>query len=248
MYALVTKYLATAYLDADDVRPGGKLIGELTEVFHDELLPTTVREQSKREIKSRVGFVSENGEWRLVIVGDRLALTRTPINETGDNMGDLASFCESAKKWIPPCLDYLSRKSSRLSVVQQGLRPNVAEGDMINIATRLLNLPSGFASSPPHEWDFRAISQMERKFGDVTEVMNNILVVKRVHGTFFQHTIDTTAPQGEFDRIYLEIEVNTLPDNTSKRFSPNQCEEFYTTAAEWHDELGKEILGHMSNG
>ena len=245
MYGLKTRYLASAFVDAESITPSAENIAGLQGSLDDnKLIPTSVREQTPKGPVPRIAFSDSNGEWLLALLSNRFDLTHFGTLPDGSNLGEFSDFCREATAKLTTSLNYFKRRARRLATVQEGLLPDMSKKEMNKIASRLFELPTTYSKHLPFEWDWRAASHIERSFSDLTEPTNTIATIKRLTGTL---PIATGNGQGgqKFDRIRVDFDINTLPDDVTARFNESHIASFFEQAASWHDEFSAEIFSFI---
>ena len=101
-----------------------------------------------------------------------------------------------------------------------------------------MNLPETFTDSPPFEWDYRVASVIERVFGNTTEPTNTVATIKRLAGRV---TVADRVEEVDFDRIKVDLDINTSPKNEIERFDENAVDAFFRETFVWQDAFEKEI-------
>lgn len=250
MYALRLRQLASAFLDAGSIVPTAKDMAGLMDVLGPDsgLLPAAVQEQTPAGNVQRIGFVSPDGQWQLIISTTRVDVTRRPVGPDGRNMEDVGPFCVRASAWLANVLGYFNRKAHRLAIVQEGLLPVLSSEDMNTLAEILLGPSEAFLGAHPFEWDFRVACAIHRSFGENSEDTNTIVTIKRIGGL-----LNLPAPEGglvhkKLDHVRLDLDVNTSLSSSVERFGPPDVQAFFAAAPAWHQELEEKALLRMGFG
>lgn len=244
MYDIKLRYLATAFVDAQSIVPEPTENIRLQEALADDtLVAATVAEQEATGgLVERFAFRSAKEGLSLVLLGQRFDVSIGPIDRKGENMGDVRSFCARAAPLLTRALNHFQRRAHRLAIVQEGLLPALNEERLREIADRLLKLPPPFERSRPFEWIWRSASAIDRTFGTITESTNTIVTTKRISGTIGAPGV---GEKEQFDRIQIDLDINTRPSNVMARFGDREVGAFFQSAPSWQAELQHEIATYL---
>lgn len=241
MYSSHHRYLAVAFADAESVSPNIQDITYLmTEFAPIEVIPNSVTEQAPAGSKNRVVFVSQNNSWQIALLSKQFQVTKVATDPLKDHLGDFSDFCSQAARILKITLERFQRKAHRLAALREGYLKEMPDAKMSRMAARLMNMPNIYKDNPVTEWDWRAVTQIEREIEGVKEPTNTITIIKRVNG-------ELVSPQGQlglptrFSRIRVDLDINTAPINTSARFTGQHIDKFYAQVQEWHRDLELEI-------
>jgi len=247
MYDTHLRYLAVAFLDAESVRPNQEEITDLISEFRDfQLTPVAVQEPGLLGQDRRVGFVSHDNAWQIVLLGKQFHVARVANHPLGADLGNFSEFCEKANEMLKWVLKRFERRPHRLAGVQEGVLPEKSDDEIDAVARRLLILPAAFKERSLGEWDWRAAPRISRRIGGRDEMTNTIVTIKKINGAF-SATIDPSissplAPLPEkFSAIRVDIDINTVQDNTSARFQDAHMDSFFKNVSAWHEEIVAEI-------
>ena len=243
MYDIKLRYLASVYVDADSIKPDAKIVSGLQEAISDEkFIPTQAFESTGPGIvKQRIALHTPNDGWQLVILGKRFNFVLFPITIDGKNLGEFSDFCKEAAKKLSTALKYFGLKAHRVAALKEGLLPEMKNEEMNALCRKIMKLPKTFSENIPFEWDWRSASLIERTFGDCTEKTNTIVTIKRFKGTL-------SPPGGEnvdFDRIRVDFDINTSPEESMPRFGEKDVEDFFNSLNDWHKNLEEEISAFL---
>ena len=242
MYDIKIRYLASVYLDADSLVPTTDLVAAIHKSLGDErFTPTTVLEDANGKKIARIGFVIPDIGWQLVLSGKRFDLSTQPTSMSGENMGVFSDFCKEAAIKLSSLLEFFERKARRMAVVREGLLPEMNSKLLNEIANRTFKLPKIYVENPPYEWDWRNVSSFTRKFSNKDELVNTIVTMKRLRGKMGI----TSDDESEFDRIRIDVDINTNQDVVLERFNLDDVKGFFDNAPVWHNEIEQEIIKHL---
>lgn len=238
MFETKLKYLASVFWDADSIIANPQDISTLlAKLSSENFIPLTLIEQTTEGLKNRIAFQTPDGEWRLIIAGKRTDVFRNPTDLNGTNLGSLEDFSLKAFSHLQLVLQHFDIKGNRLALVQEGLFKPMSDDEFITIYGRLFKLPIFYSENSPFEWNWRSVSKTERSINSKTEIINTIAHILRCQG-------EIRIPKSEalkFDRIQVELDINTTHDNLHPRFDLTNINSFFKNAVLWHRELSNSI-------
>lgn len=210
MYDTQLRYLAVAFVDAESVRPNREDINELLSVFPDlQLVPAAVQESPLLGQERRIGFVSEDGAWQIVLLGKQFNVARVAKLPVGEKLGEFSSFCQQANAILKWALNRFERRPHRLAAIQEGILKQKSEDEIDVISKCLLILPDAFKKRPLDEWDWRASTKVSHRVSDRDELLNTIATIKRYNGLISlsaDHTSPIAPLPQKFSLIRADIE------------------------------------------
>jgi hypothetical protein len=253
MYAAKIRYLASIFVDAWSITSSMQNMAEVSRALGDEnFLPFVFEEiPISQEQSSRIGFRTATGEWQLFLFHNRFNLSRHPIDSEGNNLGNFSSFCQEAGTKLSAILSVFRKRAHRLAAVQEGLLPEMLPTEMEAVLRRLFHLPPIFIETPPFEWDWRAASRIERQIRNLTEPTNTLATIKRQYGNISrQGNIMSNEEENDstpipFDRVRVDLDINTSQDNVIDRFEEDHVQEFFNVSSIWHANFSMEILSFI---
>jgi hypothetical protein len=243
-YEVSTRFLASAFVEAGNITPKGKDIAALSGSFdEDDFLPILAEEFSPTGTKQRIAFRTPNGEWFLMVQGERIDLTKNPTSIDGSNMGDFGDFCKSANKIIGIVLKYYNLTPHRLAAVTEGFITSPTPTIMEQVRDRLFIFPPSIQDKDKiFEWDWRIVRSIEREFAGLVEPTNNITLIKRARVGI---TINNQEVSPKSTRLFGQVDINTSPENINNRFDHHKMSGFYEGVVDWHQTLINEIFSHI---
>jgi hypothetical protein len=246
LYSSHQRYVAVAYVNAESDSLSFQAITELMNAFgHIQVLPTNITEQTPSGPKNRVVFTSEDG-WQIALLGKAFQIIKVPANPLTDRLGNFSDFCQQASQIFQISLEHFNKRAHRLAALREGYLREISEQEIADIVNRLLIVPNIYQRNSLKEWDWRAVTDIEREILGVKERVNTIAAVKRVVGIMVQQS-GATVTSASVDRIQVQLDINTIPTNEVDRFGRKHVDSFYTQVQEWHHdlevEIGRFILG-----
>ena len=234
MYDFPTKYLASAFVDAESVVYNADDSQALRELIGDpELAPRQVQQRSASGVKQRLGFEQVSKGILIVLQGNRFDTTALPTEPNASNMGGLSDYYEYAAEILVKSLEYFGRKAHRLAAVIEGLLPQMDVPEMEAIVERLFKLPQ-INHVQPFEWNWRTAWKVERSFADFSEMTNTLIDAKRAR-IMISHLGNIVQP--EANRIGVSLDINTISENTAARFESDGIRAYFSEVSIWLNDL-----------
>jgi hypothetical protein len=255
-FAIRTRQLARVFLDAQglsvDVEQALRFSHELqlaTKFSTAAVLPLPVVEVGTPGV-ARLSLATPDLEWQLSFLGQSFDLVRQATDLTGSNVGEVGDFARLAADLLPRAAAFFGRLPHRLVLAESGMLAEMPSERMEAIAQRLCRFPPSFESQPPFEWDWRVARRSQMKIDDRAEATNVLATVKRVSGVFQMVHMLQAVPGDRlsFDRILVELDVNTTPDDTRGRFQKEGVQAFFGLAIEEHARLANELFAFALGG
>ena len=247
MYSIKIAFLASVFVDADSITANPDNVTGLLQALKDKtLVPITIHERSEELISlPRIGLMTPGGGNRLVLLGKRFDFARVATDFGSSDLGDLSSFCQEAIPKLIAALDFFDRRAHRLAIVQQGFLPELSKPEMENVVKRIFQFPSIYKTHLPFEWDWRMASLVEREFSSFKEPTNTLVTIKRNPGTLLKGESEKPISEITIDRIRIDFDINTLPQNIKARFDNSHITSFFTQAISWHNDLSSEVFSYL---
>ena len=240
MIDITLEYQGVIYLDGSNIKPDPKSISKLSEMFSFlNLLPSTYYEATKQVVtpEPRIMLVSQDAEWRILFGMDRLVISKNPTDLQGTNVGTIKEFCDMILEIHRIFAEEFQKRSNRLSLVSGFLLKEMTEEQMNAIFSIIANCSPTHKNSPPYEWNWRAVSLLEKEINHNVEQVNFISALNRLAGK-----IQLLNERLDFDRVKLKIDINTYQNNKEFRFVEEDITSFFTQVVDWQEEFKNETL------
>lgn len=252
MHNTNTRYLASAFVEANSLKLNNQdvtsMMSTLGTMLGDiQLLPNVVNEETPSGSVPRYVLIGITGvwQWQILLLGSRFDVSRVSANPfQGSNLGDYSTFCQQAGEILISLLERFQLRPHRLAAVQEGYLEEMSAEEITDVARRLMRFTDTYAHQILTEWDWRAVAQINREFGGMTEPTNTITTIKKIPGLSIQAVqgLPATLP---INRIRADIDINTLPDNAAPRFDKEHIRSFFTEAVTWHRQLSSEFRSQI---
>lgn len=235
-YALPIRYLARAFYQAPPSLTGSKtllVVAKALGVEDLDVQPTQQLSLATGAVVARMSLSSPDQTWRVVGHGESIDVSYLPTLDEPHAVS-LARFVETSKEILSVTAD-LSAPAHRLACTTEGLLRELSEAEMETISSRLISIPNTFQA--PWEWDWRCVNTVVRRFADLEEPTNTIATVKRASGVL--------VSQEPFDRIRVDLDINTTPKNTEARFRGTDTTSFFDEWRVWYQQLSDSVSDLM---
>lgn len=237
------KYQASIFGDIKNIEPTPDNIKIVIDLFRNrELIPTTIYElvalmgQGMSPARPRLALASSNREWTINFLSTRIDIEKRSIDRHGENLGELDEFCEEATSLFKQITDQFGKKANRIALITNFLLKEMPEETLSTVYTKLFQMLEFYKDNPPFEWNWRAASNRPITLQNLSETLNVITSINRT-----KVELQTANEIKALDRVSLQIDINTTPDNREHRFDSNHIASFYDQVAERHDGLSREV-------
>jgi hypothetical protein len=184
----------------------------------------------------RFSLTSPNNEWMIHFGTGRIDISQNRTDAKGDNIGKIEQFSAKVSDIFVRIMDEYQLKANRLAVsgnlVLKEMPPHILD----EIYPKLFNPTRTYSENKPVEWNFRAVSRVEKKINGNNEILNYITAADRVT---VQMNVNQFAP---LDRIVVHLDINTVPNNANNRFEKLDVIDFYRNVHGWYDDLLNEFI------
>lgn len=238
------KYQANVFVQAAKLQPTPELMSALTDLFKDlGFLPGTMYEMGGGQMgpRPRPRLSTPDNEWNIEFRSDRILCQKNATHSGGGKLGPLGDFCQEARDMLGKGLEKLGKHGTRLALVTTVMLREMTPTELKEAYRRFFEAPEFFVEQEPFEWNWRSAAQVERRVGPFTETLNVIGKSGRFNGQL-QIGSDVTP----FDRIQVELDINTIPDTDETRFGGEHLQPFFVEAIAVHDRIQDEILEKLS--
>lgn len=238
------KYQVSIFLNASELDATSKNISDMMNVFSDKgFIPNVFQEISNLNPKpqNRFALQSQNKEWHINFGFNRIDIEKNPASVKGENLGSLIDFCDEAKDITKRILSKFPKKAKRLSLVTRVLLDEMTEKKLNEVYKKLFKAPKIYNDNPPFEWNWRVVSHLNKKIQESEEIFNVITTLNRISAEVREGNSISSL-----DRIELNLDVNTIPQNNEYRFDFSKIESFLDLMKEWHNELETEIINFIT--
>lgn len=173
---------------------------------------------------TRLRFSSVQNEWSVNIGVSRIFIEQS-LFDTQTSQMEIESFSQQSVGMLEKLLSEFNKTGTRISFVANGLLREMSPEELQNAYIRLVRPIEFYANTPPFEWSVRSASRVDYLVLDTTETVNLITTVGRVHGTMRRANVMVGL-----DRLSLNFDINTIPENRNSRMSIESVRSFLSQA------------------
>lgn len=235
MASIPIKYQLSYFTNNADFTLKSEGVADLLKMFAEyEFLPSTFQEigVGVSMATTRLRLSRPNGDLSFDIGAQRLDVEKQATDEGGSNMGTALSFCDGAIGILSTFLKSYPRRSLRLAYVIKVFLPESPSDFRERTFNSLFRPLPYYEKNPPFEWLNRTAADGTWKNGNEIEPLNVITTATRARGS-----IGPLAHQRAFDRVIVDYDVNTKPENADTRFSIDAVQPFCVHAESIVSEL-----------
>lgn len=244
MIDIIERYQASIFLNAADITPSPDNVTTLVNIFRDrELIPNTFYEFKPPSLlpQPRLRFSNLNSEWIINIGTERIDIEKHPTDPKGNNLGDLSKFCTDAMGMFTKIIEKYNKKSNRLALIANYIMQEMTETHFAKAYTNLFKSSDFYVTNPPFEWNWRAAARIRREIRKQQEAINVVATVIRAKMDYrFKEEVK------QIDRLALNLDINTSPENSEFRFDLTHAESFYHEATQLNTRLITELPGFIN--
>ncbi len=238
MIDIKIKYQASIFLTSIETTPAN--ISSLMQAFLDRgLMPTTYQEITSSSPISQLRFNlnSLNNEWIIAFREGRIDIEKNQIDLRGSNLGEIQNFCGDVIQMYSKILTLFPRKAHRLALSGNCILREMSNVELDQIYLKIFNPTQTYLTNLPIEWNSRAVARVKQNVNEKEEILNYIAEVNRVLGQMNNN--QSIIP---IDRIAINLDINTIPDNREGRFAIEDIANFYGNVSQWYVDLCNELL------
>ena len=244
MIAVPRKYMASYFGNFSDVQPSAETIPIFLKMFADiGLLPTTFTEIGLPASgpKIRLRLASPDNLWIIDFATLRVSITKNQTKSFNQELGTPEDFAHDACDFLSRILADFPKKGNRLSLVTEGFMDEMTE-DRLQKAYTLITVPFEFyKGNIPVNWMSRAVARVMVDLCDSKEKLNVICQIGRVQGE-----IPLISGIHSFDRINVNLDINTYQGNTDTRFDLRSVKPFSDIALRIRNDLVSQIKERLN--
>jgi len=235
MIELNLKYIAVAFVNIENFETIPENASILMDLFGSKgYIPSTfyeINDKSKPTLRYQIS--TPNGEWQIRFSRRRIDIQKMTQDISGSDIGEINDFTREAKELFSVFFNKFELKANRLSLVSSGLTTKYNRDLIADIYSRLIVPIKYYKINQPKEWNLRSIARIPIELSQKGEEFNVITVISRaqVHLTTEIQTQEDVLI-ADYDKLLIEFDINTVPDNISDRLSSSVLPVFFDNAIE----------------
>jgi hypothetical protein len=227
---------ASVFAPSIDIDVTPQNIAAMMNLFLDKrVVPVTQQEFAFPGAPPQLRFnlTSPDNEWIIHFGIGRIDISQNQTDAKGDNIGSIEQFSTEVSDIFMRIMDKYPQKANRLAVsgnlVLKEMPPHILD----EIYPKLFNPTRTYRENQPVEWNFRAVSRVEKKINGNNEILNFITAADRV-------TVQMNLTP--LDRVVVHLDINTVPNNANDRFAKVDIIDFYRNVHVWYNDLLNELI------
>jgi hypothetical protein len=153
---------------------------------------------------------------------------------------DINEYINTAKDQLARILDSFSIKFKRIAFGTSCIMEEIGVNDLKQISSEIIKSINFYSEHSPMEWNIGETARI--KLSENSDEFINIISNISINDILVNQTNNQKSK-----RIKLDIDINTIPENTSFRFDTNGVNLFKDKALSYHEEVTNEYLNCLFN-
>lgn len=242
------RYVVSAFLNAQDINAETTTIQRLLSLYTDKgFIPTIFQElnvlngQGIGQGINRIRLQSTDGQWLILFASNRVEISKNAI-QSMEELGSTSDFLKEAIQIIERFCKDFDKKSSRIGFVTSYILQEMSKEKLYSIHQKLFKSINLYLENPPFEWNWRNASHVNGDINGLSETFNVVTELNRL-------PLEMTDKNGIFipmDRINLNFDINTVPQNENIRFGNEEIKAFGEFVLELNNKLLDEVINHIN--
>jgi hypothetical protein len=237
-------YRMTAFIETIEISNAN--IAKLMGLFLDEnLLPNVYNEtiiNSPNPIQSpTLELRNMQNSWILKFGTGRVDILRIKQSSTSD-IGNIEDFVAWANNCLEKILCGFDRKANRIAFATNCVMKELSSDKLDCIYKKIVSPISFYSQNIPFEWSIRNVSKKDLAILDQKENVNfsSILSLAEI-------VVNENGNIAKSQRVILDFDINSIPDNTALRFSIGHIKSFISTILDYHNSITDEYIKIVSH-
>jgi hypothetical protein len=230
-----TMFQSALFGDFLDIIPTTDRVVLLTDLYKDKnMIPTSYREFTPHlnvNYLNRIGFITENNEWKFNISSQRIDLFQNTLNLFGDNL-DIQSFFNESIDIFSRFLSNFEKKGNRISFISCCFFEEENKNNYNDYYLNLRKRNGIYKDIVPFEWNMEDVIRKSINNDNYNEVFNINTKCYRFPEQFIFN--DEFKP---LDRINFIFDINSIPENLEYRYDSIQIKKGFDNIYEIYNSL-----------
>jgi len=236
------KYQINIFVNTDSIVPEPNIISKLLELFkNDGLIPSTIYEMGPAGQTFRLRMSTTDNRWSIAFLSRNINIEHLGENEPQKD--EMDNFLTTAKKLTNKIFGYLGQKSNRLAFIVDFILKEMDQAKLESCYSKFFEPLPTYQKKSPFEWNNRSVSQEDISLAGTTEKMNVITEIKRMKAQI----ISKEKEIKKLERIFIQYEINTIPENKETRFGVEQFGNFVDIANEKYSQIFSELESRIND-
>jgi hypothetical protein len=241
MIDIKVRYQAVVFMPGIEANQSN--ISQMMGLFADKgLVPTTFQEMSIATLFSQLQFAlqSPDNEWNIRFGVDRIDISKNATDKKGSNIGTIEQFCADVTDNFLKIISKHTQKANRIALSSNVFLKEIAEDESQAVYLKFLKPIKIYSENIPNEWTSKMVARVPKQLNSTIEIFNFITDISKINGHF-----NLNKESIPVDRIAINMDINSIPNNTINRFGEAEIIDFYKNSPVWHNEVTGEILNKI---
>jgi len=249
-------YKISAFGDFRDIVPSPETMMSLLESFKDyEMIPTLFNElllpassipitkkesliQPAQQSQLRVALTTNDGMEQIFIESTRIdyeirsnecvEMDDASATQNNERIADIFGLL----------FDKYKKRASRLAFFTQSLIVDFTNEEIALFLRKFSNPVSIYSESPLYEWSTRLVTRQDVQVEGMSETINVITDITKAQLVRTDQAMQVTA---DVDGFQIGIDINTIPEVSTSRFSAEGVKEFSFSALNLWNKIWSEM-------
>ena len=224
------KFQAVIYANNQEITPEPNLIKGLYNEFEKyQVIPAPFNEmniQTGAIIQNRLKFYKLDNSFSISFNLDKIDIQANVL--IGNNINTLEIFTEQVNDILHIVNNFFAKKAYRIAIVVNYKVDSALRIDDNKIFEKTYYKIDTFPDIKPTEWLNRANYRFNREINKKSEMTNNIYTFSHGSGQLINGNIMVRS-----NDINLQLDINTIPELKTVRFSIEDFKSFYDQTPTW---------------
>lgn len=232
MIDYAVKYQMSLFMDLKALKVNPENISTiLVELSSDNYLPSTYQELTSEGPIDRLQMVSKDKGVQINFNSKRIDILKINPDMPKD-MELPRDFGNYVQELLGKISLIKEKHAHRLAWITHYIVNEMKEEAMNEFYSKINTSIPFYVENPPHEWDVKMSTRIEKDINSERELHNVISTISRNQGV-----IACASKSISFDRINIQFDINTHQKNTNTRFSVDNIVEFAENAIGLESEI-----------
>lgn len=228
-------FLLNAYKDFEMVP---SMYQELNFPINSVMLQIGPVPQQSAPLLQRIALMTSNTQERFILGSNRIDYEISIIDENVNNIEHFAVYNKKIYEAFNRLFEHYKKSSSRFALNTNSWIIDLSANELREFFSRYTNPISIYQDVIMDEWSTRLMTKQKKTIDEMDEVLNIITGITK--GLYYK-TDDVSHGMPPVDGFVIDIDINTIAENTANRFSSANLSTFLSEALYVWNEVWGEI-------